>query len=409
MTSAKFPSKITSKEHAAQTAAALVIESPTLVPSVTCAETSIWFRDHPDIQAIPVVDPDGRVHGLVTRLVFMAAYAKPYAPELYSKKSILKLANLHPLIVDEHTSIAELGSSVLLEHRDALTNCFVVTSQGRYLGLGTAETLMRSKMQMLEAREKELNIALNRAQEANKAKSSFLAMMSHELRTPLNAILGFSEMIQTEVFGSCLPRYRDYASDINGAGKHLLALINDILDLSKAEAGKLDLHCEPTEIEELIMECVRLMREGAAQNQQRLTVTVDHLPFLFVDRLRVKQILLNLISNAVKFTPEGGSIFVTAAQDHTGCVHICVQDTGIGIPPEMLAAVFEPFRQVDTALSRKFEGTGLGLSLVQSLMAVHDGSATIESKLGKGTAVSIHFPASRVAASPSISQDNAVA
>ena len=219
------------------------------------------------------------------------------------------------------------------------------------------------------------------AEKANRTKSEFLANMSHELRTPLNAIIGFSEMIKAEVYGPGLPRYRDYATDIHGAGQHLLSLINDILDLSKAEAGKLELHVEPVDLADLIRESTRLMSERAAQQNLRLTLDIAALPPLLIDRLRTKQILLNLLSNAIKFTPEHGSVSVKADLDQAGRVVICVRDTGIGIAPEKIALAFEPFRQIDSTLARKFEGTGLGLPLVKTLIELHGGDVTLESGL----------------------------
>jgi signal transduction histidine kinase len=232
------------------------------------------------------------------------------------------------------------------------------------------------------------------AEKSNRVKSEFLAVMSHELRTPLNAIIGFSEMIGLEVLGPGAPRYRDYANDINGAGVHLLALINDILDLSKAEAGKMELTLEPVDLEALIKECARLVGGRAAEQNLRMTLGVTGLPRLLVDRLRVKQILLNLLSNAIKFTPVGGTVSVEADCDEAGGVVICVRDTGIGIAPEMIPLAFEPFRQVDSTLSRKFDGTGLGLSLVKSFIELHGGTVKMESALGKGVAVFVAFPAS---------------
>ncbi len=238
------------------------------------------------------------------------------------------------------------------------------------------------------------------AETSNRMKSEFLANMSHELRTPLNAILGFSEVISKETFGPGLPRYRDYAGDIHGAGSHLLSLINDILDLSKAEAGKLELRPEDVDMNGLIHEAVRLMRGRAAEHDQRLTINLAPLPPMMLDRLRVKQVLLNLLSNAIKFTPDGGSVTVEAACDANGDVTICVRDTGIGIAADQLAMVFEPFQQIESSMSRKYQGTGLGLSLVKSLMELHGGSVRIESKLQTGTAIFITFPAARRLAPP---------
>jgi signal transduction histidine kinase len=188
--------------------------------------------------------------------------------------------------------------------------------------------------------------------------------------------------------------------DIHGAGTHLLSLINDILDLSKAEAGKFELHVEPVDLADVIQECARLMQGRATEQKLRIALHIAALPPLLVDRLRIKQILLNLLSNAVKFTPDGGVVSVEAGRDKKGRVIVCVCDTGIGIAPEMIPLAFEPFRQIDSALSRKFEGTGLGLSLVKKLIELHDGEVTLESALGKGTSVFIAFPASRCTAVP---------
>jgi two-component system cell cycle sensor histidine kinase PleC len=233
--------------------------------------------------------------------------------------------------------------------------------------------------------------------------------MSHELRTPLNAIIGFSEIIGTETLGANSPRYREYANDICSAGTHLLSLINDILDLSKVEAGKLDLHCETVDLPALIKDCVRLMRERAVQQNLQIAIRIDAVPAMLIDRLRVKQILLNLLSNAIKFTPEGGFISVEAGYDASGGVVIHVRDTGIGIAPDMIALVFEPFRQVDSALARKFDGTGLGLTLVKKLIQLHDGEVWIESTVCKGTSVFVSFPASRIVGNARGNPDDAPA
>ena len=233
------------------------------------------------------------------------------------------------------------------------------------------------------------------AEKANRTKSEFLANMSHELRTPLNAIIGFSEMITAEIFGPTQPRYRGYAADIHGAGKHLLSLINDILDLSKAEAGKLDLHVEKVDMAGLIVESVQLMAQRAEQKDVNITLDIGALPPLLIDRLRTKQVLLNLLSNAVKFTPDHGRVSVSARRDDAGRAVICVRDTGIGIAPDKIALAFEPFRQIDSTLAREQEGTGLGLPLVKKLVALHDGEVTLESTVNVGTAVTVTFPAAR--------------
>jgi len=381
-----------------QTAGALAIPARALSHTMTCGEVFTWLLDNPAVPAVAVLDDHGAVAGLVNRLIFLARYARQYAPELYSRKSILKLANLTPLIVDEHVQFSDLGATLLVENPDALIECFVVTAKGRYLGIVTGEALLRGKVSLLQARELELSEALSAAHEASHAKSNFLALMSHELRTPLNAIIGFSEVLGGEMFGALgNGRYRDYAHDIHGAGRHLLALINDILDLSKAEAGKFELNCEEIAAKDLISECMKLMRGRAVEARLSLTRGVDGtIPPLYVDRLRVKQILLNLLSNAVKFTPPGGAVRISVERGNEGSLALSVSDTGIGIAPEFIQAALEPFRQIASPFARNVEGTGLGLALAKALMECHGGTLELESALNLGTTARLIFPAERV-------------
>lgn len=368
---------------------------PAFHHDMTCAEVYERFHQPGAQIAAAVVDGENRVRGIVNRLRFLARYAQRYVPELFGKQSIFRLANAEPLMVDESMPVAELGAMITLDRPDALRECFVVTRRGHYLGVGTSEALVRSKVALLLSREAQLRAALLGAESADRTKNNFLALMSHELRTPLNAIIGFSEVLSGDMLGpQGAPRYREYAKDIHCAGRHLLALINDILDLSKAEAGHLEIHPEPVALEALFGGCVRLMQERANSQGVSVSVRVDSvLPPLMADPLRMKQILLNLMSNAVKFTPRGGTIAVSAACDDAGLV-IAVSDTGIGIAPEMIPVALEPFRQIASPLSRKVEGTGLGLSLVKSLTEQQGGSLSIESAPNEGTTVRLRFPLS---------------
>jgi two-component system cell cycle sensor histidine kinase PleC len=233
--------------------------------------------------------------------------------------------------------------------------------------------------------------ARQRAEEASKAKSAFLANMSHELRTPLTHIIGFSEIMGKELFGPIgSEQYRQYANDIHASGNHLLDLINDILDMAKIEAGKVQLSPRPLDPMEAIETAVRLTRRRADEKGLQIIVDAKDLPEIEADHRAVKQMLINLLSNAIKFTDEGA--VMVRGRKHGDGVMLRVADTGCGIPPEQLPRLAKPFEQVETELSRNHSGTGLGLALSKSLAEMHGGELTIESELGKGTIVSIYLP-----------------
>ncbi len=227
---------------------------------------------------------------------------------------------------------------------------------------------------------------------ASRHKSEFLANMSHELRTPLNAIIGFSEVLTERMFGELNEKQADYLKDIHSSGHHLLSLINDILDLSKIEAGRMDLEVSRFDLPGAIANALTLVRERAQRNRIALGLEVDPALGEFIaDERKVKQILLNLLSNAVKFTPEGGRVDVNAALNGSA-VRIAVKDTGIGIAPEDHAAVFEEFKQVGRDYTRKAEGTGLGLALTKRFVELHGGEIRLESRLGEGSTFTFTLP-----------------
>ncbi len=256
---------------------------------------------------------------------------------------------------------------------------------------------LRRQSRELEETAEHLIQARNQAETANRAKSEFLANMSHELRTPLNAIIGFSEMVRNEVFGPLgSSKYHEYVRDIHISGEHLLTLINDILDLSKIEAGKAELHEEAVDVSKAAESCLLLVKERAETTQVILKPDIaDGLPPLHADERKLKQILINLLSNAIKFTPVGGevSLKIWICPD-TGYV-FQIADTGIGIAREDIPKALMPFRQIDSDLNRKFEGTGLGLSLTKMLAEAHGGSLELQSEAGIGTTVTVRFPAER--------------
>ena len=241
-----------------------------------------------------------------------------------------------------------------------------------------------------------------RAEAASQAKSEFLANMSHELRTPLNAINGFSEIMAGEMYGPVGDaRYRDYARDILSSGQHLLALINDILDMSKIEAGKLSMRFEPVCLEELAEEALRLVRNRAEAAGLSLVLDFVELPDVDADYRAIKQVLLNLLSNAIKFTPRGGRVSVRAEWREDALaerVKISVQDTGIGISSRDLARLARPFEQVESQHSKTTQGTGLGLALTKSLVEMHGGILDLRSTPGQGTVASFALPVRQGAA-----------
>ncbi|NKB22459.1 MAG: PAS domain S-box protein [Alphaproteobacteria bacterium] len=238
------------------------------------------------------------------------------------------------------------------------------------------------------------------AEFANRTKSEFLANMSHEIRTPLNAIMGFSEVMEKELFGPVgTPRYREYAADIHASGQHLLSLINDILDFSKIEAGQMKFKRGRVNVARVVDASLALLKRRAETGEIKLAVRIGKdLPALRGDERRIRQVLFNLVSNASKFTPDGGKVSISASVNAQTGLRIRVNDTGIGMKQEDLETALTPFGQVMTANELDVTGTGLGLPLAKSLVEHHGGSLNLKSKLGEGTKVTLEFPPMRLVA-----------
>ena len=259
--------------------------------------------------------------------------------------------------------------------------------------LHTTITELEDREDKLRLLARKYEVAMTRAEAANQAKSEFLANMSHELRTPLNAINGFSEIMFNEMFGALgHVKYKGYAADILKSGQHLLSLINDILDMAKIEAGKVTLHYERVSLKEVATDAALLMRGKIEESGLKLIIDAPALPDIEADQRGLKQVMLNLISNAVKFTPEGGDIVVALSQLDDERLRVAVTDTGIGIAAKDLARLAQPFEQVEGQHSKTTQGTGLGLALTKSLIELHGGRLLLESEPGRGTTVSFDIP-----------------
>ncbi|HSR72884.1 MAG TPA: HAMP domain-containing sensor histidine kinase, partial [Kiloniellales bacterium] len=264
--------------------------------------------------------------------------------------------------------------------------------------LGQLATGFNRMLERIQSHDERLSAAYREAEAASRAKTEFLANMSHELRTPLNAIIGFSEILKAELLGPLgSERYRFYAQDIHDSGHHLLEVINDILDISKVEAGEFELQEQSGDLRNIVAAALRLVRERAESAGIAIEVSVEEgVPEVWIDRRLIKQGVINLLSNAVKFSPEPGTVSVRLARTSDGGLRLSVSDRGIGIAEGDVARVLQPFAQVESAYARSHEGTGLGLPLAKSFIEAHGGRLEIDSRLGEGTTVTLYFPPERV-------------
>ena len=362
-------------------------------PSDKCGEVHQRFQADEALQAIAVVDRAGIAVGLVNRQQLQVRFADRFGWALYERKPVIEVMDPDPFIVDIAIPFEPLSLQFINQGTPALLSGFIVTAEGRYAGLGTALDVLTMAVDRASARAEEPEDARLQAEAASRAKSRFLANMSHELRTPLNAIIGFSDLMQQSVFGGLgNERYDEYANDINSSGHHLLQMIDEILDISKIEAGKFEPDFESLDIRELVNSSVRYFSVAVAQAGVTLNAEIDPgLEPVWADRRMVRQILLNLVSNAVKFTNAGGVVGV-AVEALPDCARIVISDSGIGIAAEDIPRALEPFGQVDSGLDRRYGGTGLGLPLASALTVAQGGMFDIDSEVGKGTRVAFTLP-----------------
>ena len=353
-----------------------------------------------------LINPVGIDESSGTFMLFVMLLVVAVSSMLASSLPIAVFAATFPV-----TAAIALNFALLGTLRDYILAIMAVTAQGYFAIL--AYRLYSTTLATLEARaEKDALIgeleqakaisdeARQRAEAANISKSRFLAQMSHELRTPLNAILGFSEVMKTEVFGEhTVAAYKEYSSDIHTSGVHLLGLINEILDLSRIEAGRYELNEESVSLVGIVEDCHHLLKLRATNRGINLhEVYEQELPRLWADERAIRQICLNLLSNAIKFTPQGGDIWLKAGWTASGGQYMSVTDTGAGIPEEEIPIVLASFGQGSNSIKSAEQGAGLGLPIAKSLVDLHGGTFTLRSKLRIGTEVIITFPPERVVA-----------
>ncbi|SDE34693.1 ATP-binding protein [Kordiimonas lacus] len=366
------------------------------VPEAHCGTVFERFQADPNLVAIPVLQR-GVPIGLLKRTEFLVRLADRFGRPLYENKPVTELMDHAPLIVDQDMSIDSLYAMLIDDQRHALQEGFIVTEGGLYKGICTSHTLLQLHMKRAEQRMRALDAARIEAEAATRARSQFLANMSHELRTPLNAVIGFADFILAEqARGRSPDNVWGYVADIRDSGSHLLGVINSILDFSKIEANAFSLREDYEAPQEIIHRVVRMMTAAARKKKIILKADVEDLGVeLFADLQVVKQMLINLVSNAVKFSPDGSEVTVSQKLTVDGGIEIVVLDNGPGMNQQQLEMVLQPFIQGDVGLSRRHEGTGLGLPLVKAFAEAHDGKLVLESQPGVGTRAVIRFPADR--------------
>jgi two-component system cell cycle sensor histidine kinase PleC len=366
-------------------------------PHATTASVLQRFSDDADLLSIPVVAGDRPV-GLVNRWDLTIQLSTEYGRALFARKPISLVMDPHPLLIACDEPLDVLRERIMFERPAALTRGFIVTEQDAYYGIGTPLSLLSLSVHQARRRAAALAKAQAEAEAASRAKSAFLANISHELRTPLNAVIGYADFIRGEGLGPVgNPEYLDHARAIAEGGQHLLSIVNDLVDMARIEAGRVALVEETVDLRWCVDLALRLVRPQAERRRVQLQWDPQaDIPCLLGDARALRQIVLNVVGNAVKFTPDGGDIDVRVELDRFGGVAIVVTDTGIGIPSSRLKEITKPFVQAANALDRNVDGIGLGLAIVDGLMRLHDGAMTLESELGSGTRVRLEFPPARV-------------
>ncbi|MGO1117141.1 sensor histidine kinase [Rhodovibrionaceae bacterium A322] len=369
---------------------------PPISHRMICSEVIDLLEKQPDLSALAVVNGT-KVVGLASRSTLMTTFSHPVRQALFHRRPIQALMNAKPLMVESDTGIGEVVEMITTNNQVAMGEGFLILRNGRYHGIGLMVDILRDSVARQNQHIRELENARRAAELASAAKSTFLANLSHELRTPLNAVLGFSELLSANIGGTLTDKQQEYVQDIHSSGDLLLRLINDLLDLSKADAGKMELEESVVNLDGLFEQAMRSLWPQSQQKQVELINRHRDSHFrLLGDERKLLQVMINLVANAVKFTPQGGQVYLDSEISDLGELIISVTDTGIGIAPKDLKKVMEPFGRSENAYTRDTEGTGIGLALCKAVTELHRGHLELTSQEGEGTTVKVIIPAGRV-------------
>ncbi len=367
-------------------------------------------EDNRQLLSLPIVKK-GKPIGIISRYRILRIFLLNYGRELYGKKPIQQFMHDRPLILEKNTSLEEASQYLTDNMQFPVTEDFLITDNGKYCGIGRIMDLLKAitdvkfraydqelaqKVVQLEQRGLELQSTMKEAKAANRAKSRFLANMSHELRTPLNAIIGYSEMLQEDLEDD---GHTDYSGDlgrIRGAGENLLNIISDILDITKIEAGKMEVTPEVVSLPDMLDNIAAMVKPwmDKKKNTLRIDYADKEIPVMHTDKAKLRQCLLNLLSNAAKFSANSEVLLTVKVQTDKSKPHVLfsIKDQGMGIQQEKLATLFEAFTQADDSSTRQFDGAGLGLNITYQFCQIMGGSIAVESEVDQGSTFSISLP-----------------